>query len=400
MWLSRDAAGVPQCAPGSPAGLVVSALDDLGLDLNGASLLGERAALAALPPAARCSAGRAARILPSSDGDVALSLARPDDTDLVGALVGREIAGDPWHAAARWLAEQRSGEAVARAQLLGLPAAVVPQPGDTFDEQALARGGIRPAVVTQGGARRHRRSRPLVVDLSALWAGPLCAHLLGLLGAQVVKVEGADRLDGARNGASAFYGLLHAGHESVRVDLRSAAGIERLRRLLRRADLVIEASRPRALIQLGLDAMEFVDNGTSWLSVTAYGRTGPWSNRVGFGDDVAAGAGMVARTQTGISFLGDALADPMTGVFAAHVAVEALRSEHARLLDVSMRDVVASTLGPMPEHEVRQTGHDTWEVTTASGRCAVMPPRPPAPRGPAGPAPVPGEHNDRWLGER
>lgn len=400
MWLSRDADGVPLCAPGTPAGFVATALDDLGVGLTGATVLGERAAIAALSPASSTSCGGATRLLYTSDGHIALSLARPDDGDLVGALIGSPVTGDPWVAAARWLTTQRSDDAVARAQLLGLPAAAVARPGDPPDEQTLARGGVIPVVVTRGGVRRHRRDRPLVVDLSSLWAGPLCAHLLGLRGAEVVKVEGADRLDGARRGAAGFYELLHAGHQSVTVDLRSAAGAELLRRLITQADMVIEASRPRALAQLGVDAMELVESGVAWLSITAYGRTGPWSNHVGFGDDVAAGAGMVARTGGDVTFLGDALADPMTGVVAAHAAAAALTASHAQLLDVSMRDVVASALGPMPEHRVVQTGADTWEVVTASGRFAVLPPRLPAPRGATTAAPAPGAHNDRWLGQR
>ena len=397
MWLSRDADGAPLCAPGAPASLVATGLDELDVGLSGATVLGERAAIAALGPASSTSSGGGTRLLRTTDGHMALSLGRPGDGELVGALIERDTSADPWRAAADWATHQRSADAVGRAQLLGLPAAQVPGPGAGPDEQALARGGVRPAVVTPGAVRRHRRERPLVVDLSVLWAGPLCAHLLGLRGAVVVKVEGADRLDGARTGAADFYELLHAGHQSVTVDLRSPSGVEQLRRLMRQADLVIESSRPRALAQLGIDATEMVARGVTWLSITAYGRTGPWSNRVGLGDDVAAGAGMVARTAQGPSFLGDALADPLTGVFAARVAARALQAPDAQLLDVSMRDVVASTMGPMPEHEVRQTAPDTWEVATAHGVYAVEPPRPrthPA----AGRAPAPGEHNDRWLG--
>src|SRR5262249_14558999 len=148
-----------------------------------------------------------------------------------------------------------------------------------------------PVLATLGGPRRRGSESPVVMDLSSLWAGPLCAHLLGKTGARVVKVESTSRLDGARNGAKAVYNLLHMGHDSVTVDL--AADPALLRALLRAADVVIEASRPRALAQLGIDPLECVANGTVWVSLTGYGGVGDEALRIGFGDDVAAGAGLV-----------------------------------------------------------------------------------------------------------
>src|SRR5581483_6493598 len=101
-------------------------------------------------------------------------------------------------------------------------------------------------------------------------------------------------------------------------------GREQLRRLIAQADVVIEASRPRALRQLGIDAEEAVASGTVWVSITAYGRAPGDDLLIGFGDDVAAGAGLVARDDRGPLFAGDALADPLTGVQAASAAVTAL----------------------------------------------------------------------------
>src|SRR3546814_5825467 len=73
-------------------------------------------------------------------------------------------------------------------------------------------------------------------------------------GADVIKVEGSARPDGARRGPSAFFDLLNAGKRSVALDLQSPRGRAQLRELLRGADIVIEASRPRALRQMGIDA--------------------------------------------------------------------------------------------------------------------------------------------------
>lgn len=185
----------------------------------------------------------------------------------------------------------------------------------------------------------------LVVDFSALWAGPLCAHLLGLAGARVVKVETPTRPDGARRGDRAFYDLLHAGHRSVVLDPATPAGRRALAGLVRAADIVIEASRPRALAGFGLDAEAAVAGGTRWVSITADGRA---SGRIGFGDDVAAGGGLVCRdADLSPLFCGDAIADPLTGLTAAVLAATG-PPDGGVLWDAPMADVVAATLTPGP----------------------------------------------------
>ena len=85
-----------------------------------------------------------------------------------------------------------------------------------------------------------------------MWAGPLCARLLGLAGAEVIKVESPARPDGARSGNGEFFDWLHAGHRSLSADFGTREGRTALRALLEAADVVIEASRPRALAALGL----------------------------------------------------------------------------------------------------------------------------------------------------
>src|SRR4029450_12057793 len=114
-----------------------------------------------------------------------MNLARADDVGLLAAWMGHEWAGAPWDAVAAALVGMSASAAVERAQLLGIPAAVAvpPQPAVEPGFEAGAAG---------------RPGRELVVDLSSLWAGPLCARLLGARGLPVVKVEHAGRLDGAR----------------------------------------------------------------------------------------------------------------------------------------------------------------------------------------------------------
>jgi crotonobetainyl-CoA:carnitine CoA-transferase CaiB-like acyl-CoA transferase len=141
---------------------------------------------------------------------------------------------------------------------------------------------------------------------------------------------------------------------SVALDLQTRHGVRILQALVRRADVVIEASRPRALAQFGLDAGDVVaaESGPRvWVSITGYGRNGEGANRVAFGDDAAAAGGLVAWTADGPLFYVDAVADPLTGLTAAGACVDALRSGGRWLLDVSMSAVSADLIGPtLPTH--------------------------------------------------
>jgi crotonobetainyl-CoA:carnitine CoA-transferase CaiB-like acyl-CoA transferase len=188
----------------------------------------------------------------------------------------------------------------------------------------------------------------VVVDLSALWAGPLCGDLLARAGARVVKVESTQRPDGARRGPHEFFDLMNGAKRSVALDLRDHAGIRILHDLVRRADIVIEASRPRALAQLGLDARDLVRSGGPriWISITGYGRSDDAANRVAFGDDAAAAGGLVVWKDNAPLFCADALADPVTGLTAADACLLALASGGRWLLDVSMSAVSAALTGP------------------------------------------------------
>ena len=284
---------------------------------------------------------------------------------------------------ASWLGAHSGAELDQRAELLGLAGSSVhPHPGPDRKEEPL-----------QPGRPRSVRGL-LVVDFSALWAGPLCAHLLGLAGAEVVKVETPDRPDGARLGNRAFYDLLHFGHRSVVLDPADPAGRAALHALVRRADIVIESSRPRALAGFGLDAAAEVARGCVWVSITAAGRD---SQRVGFGDDVAAGVGLLARDGEGQPvFCGDAIADPLTGLTAAALALSEPESGHDGMLwDVAMADVVSSsTLTDGLNTPVPARTADGWMVDAGS---AYVPVEPPVARTPAGSASAMGADTDTVL---
>ena len=322
----------------------------------------ERSELTRWVPQGTVTAGGAGRLLPAADGWMAVSLPRVDDLDLLPAWLGLDPPAPdddrvPWAAVADALRPRDAEEAVAAGQELGLAVAVVADRArlTAGDEQLEARGTLDPAraPVRRQVAPPAPVGRGLegmtVVDLSSLWAGPTCARLLGRAGARVVKVESTTRPDGARFGNRELYERLHAGQEERAIPFETDAGRAELRRVLADADVVIEGSRPRALARLGIEPDEVVAArpGAVWVSITAYGRTGPWRDRVGFGDDCAAAGGLVTWGADGTpAFVGDAVADPLTGMVAAAVVARAVRDGGGVLLDVALREVArAAALG-------------------------------------------------------
>jgi hypothetical protein len=376
----------------------------LGIDIG--QLLSGRAGLLGLRRQGQVSANGSCRLLPTADGWAAVNLARPADVEAVGALVERPVDGDPWDVLARQAEHTPGADLVERATLLGIPAASVP-PGPTTAAEDYA--SLRPPIgrrdPTAAGMvaapftlRRLGEARSeeadvgrLVVDLSAMWAGPLCTRLLGLAGLRVVKVESTGRPDGARAGDARFFDWLHGGHASVALDLASSSGRTMLAQLVALADVVIESSRPRALAQLGIDveAVLAARPGTTWVSITGHGRDGASGQRVAFGDDAAAAAGLVAYDDQGRPvFCGDAIADPITGLSAALGALTSISAGGGHLVDVPMVGAVAATLATAAPAAAahRRASDGSWQVTTPTGVHPVAAPHPlPAPGVPARP---------------
>ncbi|HEY8216264.1 MAG TPA: CoA transferase [Acidimicrobiia bacterium] len=312
---------------------------DLGVD--GVAILRERAEILGIEPAGTVSAGGTCRLLRARDGRwVAVNLARRADLELLAAWMGREWDGAAWDAVAGHLVTVDAESAVERAQLLGIPAAVA----------VAAASDASPVRVAAGRASRGRDT-PAVLDCSALWAGPLCARLLGLAGGFVQKVELAGRPDGARGGHPEFWDRLNGGKREVTVEPAD------LPRLVEEADVVVTSARPRAIEQLGLDLVRRArDDGLVWVSITGYGFEGVWRDRVAFGDDaaVAGGLAVAAGGPDAPVFVGDAPADPLAGLHAARAAAACLRAGHGGVVDVSMRDAVAHAIADARYGQGRQ----------------------------------------------
>lgn len=316
------------------------------IEINGPALLGERAALMGLGRAGATSCGGATRVMPTADDWIVVCLARNSDIDSVPAWLGATVGTNDelWPSVLSLVARRLTHDLVERGVLLGMPVARL---GEVERPGSLVRAS--PLGTSPNANSRVTLADAVVVDLSALWAGPLCAHLLGLAGARVIKVESVDRPDGARFGNGEFFDLLHGGHESVCVDFRDNRDIDALRSLLQCADVVIESSRPRALEQLGIVPSD-MSHLSVWLSITGYGRDRASAQRVGFGDDAAVAGGLATSDESGPCFCADAVADPLTGMVAAAAVLSVLREGNRALLDVALARTAAwAAHGPLTD---------------------------------------------------
>lgn len=374
------------CADGA-----LAALAALGPGLHveagsGAALLGVRARIAGLTRQGAVSPGGTCHLLPCSDGHIAVNLARPDDWTMVPAWLEADCGTD-WDAIAPWVAARPAVQLLERARLLGLAVArsAPPSPAPWLE----VAGAGTPASPRKADGKTRG---PLVIDLSSLWAGPLCGQLLRQLGATVIKVESQARPDGARRGPPAFFDLLNAGKASVQLDLASPAGRAQLARLIDGADIVIEASRPRALRQMGVAAETWLATraGRSWVSITGHGRAEPQAGWIAFGDDAGVGAGLseLMYRATGERLIcGDAIGDPLTGLHAALAAWSSWRAGGGHLLALSLDGVLrhcANFAQPASDDLLRER-HARWTRVAKTRRPLAPAPLPFAMNGAARP---------------
>lgn len=299
------------------------------VDVSALGITDRRGQLALARPGL-VSPNGACRLAPAADGWLAVNLAREEDLDLVPAWLGCDFGAEPWSAVADIAPRRSCRSLIADAILLGLP---VSQVGEI-------KAANPEAVPLRIGTTAPCPARPLrVVDLSALWAGPMCGAILAAGGAKVVKVESLGRPDPTRHSTPEFFARLNGAKTHLSLDLSDPDGRARLGDLIGDADVVITGARPRGLRSLGLDvaACFAARPGLVWVAITGYGFHGEAAERVAFGDDAAAAGNLVGRRPDGSPrFLGDALADPLTGLSAAIGALKAIRAGGGVLVDAAL----------------------------------------------------------------
>ena len=341
--------------------------------LDGGILLTERAAITGFHRNGALSLQGHCRLLATRDGWIGINLAREDDWESLPALLKKEGEFD-WATLAEEIRDRSTAELVTQGELLGLavvdatdsPDALTPWFGVVY-QKAIENPAINPF--------------PKVVDLSSLWAGPLCSHLWQLSGARVTKVESSQRPDGGRIGSPGFFELLNQGKHVVRLELHTPNGRAQLRRLIMQADIVLEASRPRALQQMGIRAEEIIDQhpGLTWISITGYGRSGPRATRVAYGDDagIAAGLSAILNQVSGQWLIcGDAIADPLTGLHAALAGWASWLTGGGKLIDISLEQVIRHCISATaPADNTYRQRYDDWRRHLQENHIAPHPPR-------------------------
>ena len=142
-----------------------------------------------------------------------------------------------------------------------------------------------------------------VVDFSRVIAGPLCTQILSDMGAEVIKIENPDGGDDTRKGAgpraggeSHFFMTFNRGKKSVALDFTKRDGQAVVHKLVAGADVLVQNFRPGVLKKYGFDpaSLHTTHPALIYLSISAYGQTGPLSDRPGYDPVLQAESGMMS----------------------------------------------------------------------------------------------------------
>lgn len=205
-----------------------------------------------------------------------------------------------------------------------------------------------------------------VVDLTRVVAGPLCAQMLGDLGADVAKVERRGDGDDLRalgppfvkgSEDSTYFVSLNRNKRSVAVDFAKPEGAAILKRMIANADVLIENFRAGTLARYGLgyEDLRAINPRLVYCSITGFGQTGPYAGRSGYDFVAQAMAGLMEVTGEadgtpggGPQRVGVPVADMFTG-FAATVSIlAALRHRDAtgegQYIDVNLFETMTSLM--------------------------------------------------------
>lgn len=199
-----------------------------------------------------------------------------------------------------------------------------------------------------------------VLDFSRIIAGPLCTQQLADLGAEVIKVEHPGGGDDTRSrspkgdGRGAMFLAFNRSKRSIAIDLGSEEGRALARRLASACDVVIENFRPGVMGRLGLgpDDLRAADPSLVYVSISAYGSTGPFADRPGLDPVLQAESGMMALTgpiDGGPTRHPLSIIDTLTAAHATSAVCAALlgRSHHGRgdFIDLCLLDTAIGALG-------------------------------------------------------
>jgi crotonobetainyl-CoA:carnitine CoA-transferase CaiB-like acyl-CoA transferase len=213
-----------------------------------------------------------------------------------------------------------------------------------------------------------------ILDFTQVLAGPYASYQLALLGADVIKVERREGEDmratplskeWAERGLAPGWQAINGGKRSLTLDLQKPGAVEIVKRLAKKADVVMENFRPGVMDKLGIGyaALSAVNPRLIYCCISAFGQTGPERLGAGYDGKIQAMSGIMSITgheATGPTRAGFAVCDVLSGATAAFGVSSALfqrtHTGKGQLVDVSMLEATLAFLsGPIADYTV--TGH-------------------------------------------
>ncbi|RMA60644.1 crotonobetainyl-CoA:carnitine CoA-transferase CaiB-like acyl-CoA transferase [Acidovorax sp. 100] len=193
-----------------------------------------------------------------------------------------------------------------------------------------------------------------VLDLSRVFAGPLCGQVLADFGADVIKVEHPGRGDDTRDWGmrigkteTTYYNSMNRNKRSITVDLQTPEGVRIIRDLLPQCDVVVQNFKTGGAEKLGLgyEQLKAIKPDLIYCSVAGYDSSGPEAKRPGYDLVIQGEAGLMAingeANQPPLKF-GVAAVDMMTGMYAAQAVLAALfrreRTGKGRHIEMALYD--------------------------------------------------------------
>jgi len=199
-----------------------------------------------------------------------------------------------------------------------------------------------------------------VIDLTQDFAGPFCTMILSDLGAEVIKIEKPRGGDETRawgppfiDGVSYYFLSLNRGKKSVVLDLKTREGQRIIRKLVVDADIFVESSRPGQMARFNLDypRLRRLNKALVYASISSFGQTGPYRDRLGYDLIAFAMSGIMASTgEEGRPHI--RMSVPVADIAAGHYASTAILAALSKRLvtgkgdyiDLSLHDSIVSWL--------------------------------------------------------
>ncbi len=191
-------------------------------------------------------------------------------------------------------------------------------------------------------------SDTLVLDLTQVIAGPTAGQILGDMGADVIKVEPLNGEHFRPHFGGAWVPSMNRNKRGLAIDLRSEGGKDVLMRLVKKADVFMEAFTPGVIDKLGFgwETVSKVNPQAIYASISGYGQTGPYSPRAGYDPCIQAEIGLMDATgpyQGEMCRVGTAPIDYSTGLACAggiaFALLHRIKTGKGQRLDLSLFDV-------------------------------------------------------------